>query len=105
MTDVMDLRKDLRKALKNMPAAGESEVANSLLEMSRYATTAIALDVGRSEFKLLREDVRVKTPSLEAFYHLGGMAALLEIFGVKTLDELELALKIYAESFPEEARQ
>jgi hypothetical protein len=85
--------------------AEDGTIANSILEMSRYATTAIALDVGRSEFALLREGVGVKTPAMQAFYHLGGMAAMLEVFGVKTLEELELALKIYVESFPKDASQ
>jgi len=105
MTTAVDLRVDLKEALANMPSGGESPLANSLLDMSRYATTAIALDVGRSEFALLRKEVGAETPQLEAFYHIGGMAALLEVFGVQTLEELELALKIYVESFPKEAAQ
>ncbi len=105
MTTAVDLRVDLKEALRQMPSSGESPLANSLLGLSRYATTAIALDVGRSEFALLRKEVGTETPQLEAFYHVGGIAAMLEVFGVKTLEELELALKIYVESFPKDASQ
>ena len=105
MVEATDIRKDLQAALEGMPMAEDGTIANSILEMSRYATTAIALDVGRSEFALLREDVGVMTPSMKAFYHLGGMAAMLEVFGVGTLEELEMALKLYVESFPKGATQ
>jgi len=95
----------LKTTLSVMPDKGRSKLGDLVLQLSKYASAATIIDVEGSDYWKLREEVGLAYPEHAAFYNVGGVAALFDVFGIESMEELEMALTMYHQAFPEKAAQ
>lgn len=95
----------LEETLKVMPETGRSHLGDLVLQLSKYASAATVIDTEGSEYWKLREEIGLDLPVADAFYSVGGIAALFDVFGIESMEELEMALTMYHQAFPKEPSQ
>ena len=101
----IEISEETKAALEGMDTDDRSSLARMMLQVSRYAATAAAVDQEGSAVRVACESVGTKFPQHQAFYTAGGVAGLLSAFKIDSLEELEMALVLYAKAFPEKGDQ